>query len=81
LHIIGGKSQDDTSDFMNRLLKKVKKLKLKDRVLISGFVSEEKISEYFAKVDICLAPYNDWRLSSSGALTWALTSGKPIIAS
>ena len=36
---------------------------------------------YHAATDICLAPYIDDKLSSSAAITWALTSGKPVIAS
>ena len=37
---------------------------------------------YYAATDICLAPYRAYaNLSASGAITWALSSGKPTIAS
>ena len=81
LHIIWGKPKDDMWDMLWRLLKKVHKLKLQDRVVISGYISQEEIKDYLAQSDVCFAPYNAWDLSSSGALTWALTSWKPIVAS
>ena len=42
--------------------------------MISGYISQEEIKDYLAQSDVCFAPYNAWDLSSSGALTWALTS-------
>lgn len=81
LIIIGWKSPDDLGDYLDRLMRRIQKLNLNNRVRVTWFVAQQEIASYFEKVDICLAPYNDWKLSSSGALTWALTSGKPIIAS
>ncbi|MGH8001399.1 MAG: glycosyltransferase, partial [Brasilonema sp.] len=54
---------------------------IKDRVVITGFVDFDRLNLFQGATDICLAPYIDSSLSASGALTWSLTSGKPIIAS
>lgn len=51
------------------------------RVLITGYVETEQLNEFHKVTDICLAPYLPSSISASGALTWALTSGKPVIAS
>jgi glycosyltransferase involved in cell wall biosynthesis len=51
-----------------------------DRITITGFVDEEDADIWHKKTDICLAPYDDRTLSGSGALTWSLTSGRPVIA-
>ena len=51
------------------------------RVLVTGYVETEQLNEFHKATDICLAPYLPSSISASGALTWALTSGKPVIAS
>jgi glycosyltransferase involved in cell wall biosynthesis len=52
-----------------------------DRLRITGYVSQEEIDLYHAATDICLAPYRDhFSFSASSAISWALTSGKPVIA-
>jgi glycosyltransferase involved in cell wall biosynthesis len=55
---------------------------LHSRVKLAGFVAYEELQKYYKVVDISLAPYKgDTNLSSSAAITWALSSGKPVIAS
>jgi glycosyltransferase involved in cell wall biosynthesis len=51
------------------------------RLRVTGFLEQADLDLYHAATDICLAPYVDNSLSSSAAITWALTSGKPVIAS
>jgi glycosyltransferase involved in cell wall biosynthesis len=51
------------------------------RLRVTGFLEPRGLDLYHAATDICLAPYVDNKLSSSAAITWALTSGKPVIAS
>lgn len=53
---------------------------LKERIRITGYVNEKEADLYHAATDICLAPYHS-NMSGSAAIGWALTSGKPIIAS
>jgi glycosyltransferase involved in cell wall biosynthesis len=54
---------------------------LKDRLRVTGYVSPETIDHYHAATDVCLAPYRNFNLSASAGITWALTSGRPIVAS
>ena len=51
-----------------------------DRITITGYAEEQEADAWHKKTDICLAPYDDRTLSGSGALTWSLTSGRPVIA-
>lgn len=50
------------------------------RVRITGYVNQPTADLYHAATDICLAPYHG-TMSGSGAIGWALASGKPVIAS
>ena len=55
---------------------------MRNRIRLTGYLPLEILTEYYKVVDACLAPYKgDTNLSSSAAITWALTSGKPVIAS
>ena len=81
LAIVGGAHPESRDDFLHQLLSKVNK-KLRSRVTITGYVENETANLYYAATDICLAPYRPQsHLSASGAITWALSSGRPIIAS
>ncbi|HLJ11924.1 MAG TPA: glycosyltransferase [Planctomycetaceae bacterium] len=51
------------------------------RLTVSGYVSRESIDLYHAATDICLAPFVQGNPTGSASLSWALTSGKPTIAS
>ena len=51
------------------------------RVRVTGYAESETVDLYHAATDLCLAPYHDGALSGSAAITWALSSGKPVIAS
>lgn len=82
LVIVGGPHPDGRDKTMDSLIHQVIQHDLQDRVRITGFVEKSVVREYQAIADINLAPYlGDTNLSSSGALTWALASGKPTIAS
>ena len=55
---------------------------LTERVSVTGRVALEELRDYHAATDICLAPYRPVpRVLSSAAITWALASGRPVIAS
>lgn len=51
------------------------------RLVVTGHVSAETLDLYHAATDVCLAPYTDPKLASSAAITWAVSSGKPVVAS
>lgn len=51
------------------------------RLTITGYVPSETLNLYHAAGDICLAPFLPGNWTGSASITWALTSGKPTIAS
>ena len=81
LSIIGGRHPNSDGDEIGDLLKKAADMGLSGRVLISGWASPEEADFHQQNSDICLAPYQARELSASGAITWSLTSGLPVIAS
>jgi len=81
LSIIGGRHPESYGEEIGRLLKVATELDLLRRVLITGWVSPEEANFHQKQSDISLAPYQTSELSASGAITWSLTSGNPVIAS
>jgi FkbM family methyltransferase len=82
LLIVGGAHPHAAENAYDDILKFLsEEPSLSRRVRMTGYVSKEALAGYHKITDICLAPYNPTRLSSSGALTWALSSGKPVVAS
>lgn len=81
LAICGGAHPEADDQFLDKLLKLVRHLGVEDRVTITGWLAVDAADVYYAATDICLAPYVDANLSASGAITWALASGKPTIGS
>jgi glycosyltransferase involved in cell wall biosynthesis len=81
LAICGGSHPEADDDFLASLIGLVHDRDLDDRVTITGWLTPAEADKYYAATDICLAPYTTADLSASGAITWALASGKPIIGS
>jgi FkbM family methyltransferase len=54
---------------------------LADRLAVTGFQERAEAERTLDAVDVMIAPYRDPAQISSGALGWALASGKPVIAS
>lgn len=81
LALVGGMHPEAKDPFLDTLVHSIPQ-ELQSRIRITGWVDRETADRYFAATDICLAPYRaDTELSGSGAITWALSSGKPVIAS
>lgn len=81
LALVGGMHPESKDTFLNTLVDAMPE-NLKARVRITGWVDRATADLYFAATDVCLAPYrDDVELSGSGAITWALSSGRPVIAS
>jgi len=79
--VVGGRHRDVPSEpTLNRILE-IWQGRNPDRMRVTGFVNDEERDLYLAATDIFLAPYTWNELTASGAVTWALTSGKPVIAS
>jgi FkbM family methyltransferase len=83
LLVAGGQPPRDGSKAMNALLAQVDDdPEIAARVRITGYIDEAQLRECLVATDMCLLPYGDFpRLASSAALTWAMASGRPVIAS
>ncbi|WP_048647176.1 glycosyltransferase [Nitratireductor soli] len=68
-----GNVEDDTFD---RLIKAGH-----PRVEITGWLDEQDIAAVMARTDIVLAPYHPDGPAGSGAVTWGICHGRPVIAS
>jgi glycosyltransferase involved in cell wall biosynthesis len=80
LAVVGGAHPEGKETTINTLLR-IRKNMDPRRLVVTGYVTPAELDLYHAATDICLAPYIDDTLSSSVAITWAMTSGKPVIAS
>jgi len=82
LAICGGPHPDARDGFFESVLRRVQRAGLEQRVRITGWLDAADADLYYAATDVCLAPYReDAGLSASGAITWALSSGRPVVAS
>jgi len=83
LLIIGTSHPNSSDGALNQIINFLSEYpKIKHRVKLTGYLEFEELQNYYHITDFCLATYEpDTILSSSAALTWALSSGKPIIAS
>lgn len=81
LAIIGGGHPDAEADYTIDGMLQTWQKQNPGRLIITGYANRETIDLYHAATDICLAPYIPCNLSSSAAVTWAISSGKPVIGS
>lgn len=82
LAICGGSHPESKDPFFNRLLRQITRLGLRERVTITGWLPTAEAEVFYAATDVCVAPYREGSgLSASGAVTWALSSGRPVVAS
>jgi glycosyltransferase involved in cell wall biosynthesis len=82
LALVGGSHPESPDRTVNDILRALSEDQaLRARVRVTGYLKPETIDLYHAATDICLAPYADPRISGSAAINWALSSGKPVIAS
>jgi glycosyltransferase involved in cell wall biosynthesis len=83
LLVIGGTHPDNSADrTLDHLLRLKNEPDLSDRLRVTGYADKSTIDLCQGATDICLAPYLlSTQLSASGALAWALTSGRPVMAS
>lgn len=81
LALVGGMHPEARDSFLDDVIESIPE-NLKHRVRVTGWVDTETAGLYYAASDACVAPYRgDTELSASGAITWALSSGRPVIAS
>jgi glycosyltransferase involved in cell wall biosynthesis len=63
-----------------RFLSKVKKIGQDRNIIMTGFVPDNEVSDYFAAADLVVLPYRAM-MSASGPLSFALSFSRPFIAS
>ncbi|EKF16906.1 glycosyltransferase [Nitratireductor pacificus] len=51
------------------------------RIEVTGWIDEQDVGAVMARTDIVLAPYHPDGPPGSGAITWAIRHGRPVIAS
>ena len=76
--IIAGGVLGDYEDYMEHLKQLVKKLKIKDKVIFTGFLSQNKIVDLYQKANFLVFPYTR-SISSSLPLSIALGFGKAVV--
>jgi glycosyltransferase involved in cell wall biosynthesis len=81
LAIVGGVHPYSRERATEEVLRDVDKRRVRDRVRITGFLPRDAVRDYYRVTAVSLAPYDDVGLSSSAALTWALSARRPVVAS
>jgi glycosyltransferase involved in cell wall biosynthesis len=81
LAIVGGPNPQVNDLAFDEVLQKSRRPRLAERVRVTGYVPFSDMRLYSSAADIVLAPYVTADLASSAAITWAMASGHPVIAS
>ncbi len=79
LLIAGGPRNADMNPYLETLKARIAAEHLTERVVISGFLSEEEIGQAMAAADLVLVPHT--QATGSYSVTIPLAYGKPILAS
>jgi glycosyltransferase involved in cell wall biosynthesis len=77
--IAGGTRAADTEPFRAELEARIARSGLADRVLVTGFLTDEEVAEAMEASEIVLAPHT--QATGSYSITLPLTHGRPILAS
>ena len=80
LALVGGLHPNSTEPILNEVLK-IWHNQDPNRLKITGYLPEPEVDLWQAATDISLAPYLEIGMSGSAGITWAISSGKPVIAS
>ncbi len=81
LAIVGGPHPENATDKTLNSVLEAWEGEDPERLIVTGYASRETIDLYHAATDICLAPHLAGFNDGSGSICWALTSGRPTIAS
>ena len=79
LVIAGGARNAEMEPYVAGLKQLIEASGLKERVLITGYLSNEDVADAMAAADVVLAPHT--QATGSYSVTLPLTHGKPIVAS
>lgn len=82
LCVAGGEHPEETNHDTMEMLKAANQTgPTAGRIEITGWLDDSQMIEVFARSDIVLADYGHDGPSASGAVTWAICNGRPVIAS
>jgi glycosyltransferase involved in cell wall biosynthesis len=81
LAVVGGPHPNGNEQTFDSVLRKTLRPQLAKRVRVTDYLPISEVRAYLAAADIALAPYVLPDLASSGAIAWALASGRPVVAS
>ena len=79
LLIAGGRHPDDRTGFRERLVEQIRAEGLSDRVVITGYLPDDRVPLVMTASDVVIAPSSG--ISNSGSILRAMAHGKPIVAS
>jgi glycosyltransferase involved in cell wall biosynthesis len=77
--IMGGPRTEEGEKVVKEIRQRIRKLRLEDRVFITGFIPEKEVPGTLAQADIFVAPLAV--RSNSASLAYMLAAGRPVIAS
>lgn len=81
LAVVGGPNLNDEQDRTLDQMLELWEGEDPARLRVTGYATRDVIDRYHAATDICLAPFSPTNLAGSASSGWALTSGKPTLAS
>ncbi len=79
--IAGGKHPLDKTDFVDNLLKLIKKYQLEKRVIITGYIDDNKLNEYIKLINLGIYLSNTKMKYASGAIVGFIANKIPVITS
>jgi glycosyltransferase involved in cell wall biosynthesis len=79
LIIIGGKHPLDTTDYYETIMEWINRWRFKDRVITTGFLSDESLPMWLCALDFVVAPFT--HLTESASLLRCISYGLPIVCS
>jgi glycosyltransferase involved in cell wall biosynthesis len=78
LWLIGG-APEDGQTYLTRLLELARQLGVHERLLVTGYISEDELDTRLAAIDVGLCPYLD--ASASASLSTLVAARRPVVAS
>jgi len=76
--VIAGGPHPRGMHYFRRIVKRVQSSPMHENILITGYISEERIHSLFEQCDLVVFPYR-FSVSSSGSLSLALSHLKPVV--
>lgn len=76
--IAGGPQDEADQEYLAELKRQIGRLKVQDRVTITGYLSRDAMEQVLAKATLAVFPFR--RTAGSSSVAWAAAVGTPIVA-